>query len=53
MAEKAYKNSRQGQHHTALNPKGFATNQRADSAAKELDGSDNAIKYGRPFYLNN
>ncbi len=32
---------------------GFATNQRADSAAKELDGSDNAIKYGRPFYLNN
>ncbi|HDM8232251.1 TPA: LPS assembly protein LptD [Vibrio campbellii] len=32
---------------------GFATNQRADTAAKELDGSDNAIKYGRPFYLNN
>ncbi|KIF47046.1 LPS biosynthesis protein [Vibrio owensii 47666-1] len=32
---------------------GFATNQRADTAVKELDGSDNAIKYGRPFYLNN
>ncbi len=32
---------------------GFATNQRNDTAAKELNGSDNAIKYGRPFYLNN
>ncbi|MEF1211850.1 LPS assembly protein LptD, partial [Vibrio alginolyticus] len=32
---------------------GFATNQREDTAVKELDGSDNAIKYGRPFYLNN
>ncbi|MGR5236762.1 LPS assembly protein LptD [Vibrio alfacsensis] len=32
---------------------GFATNERAATAAKELDGSDNAIKYGRPFYLNN
>ncbi len=32
---------------------GFATNQRNDTAAKELEGSDNAIKYGRPFYLNN
>ena len=32
---------------------GFATNQRAETAAEELDGSDNAIKYGRPFYLNN
>ncbi|MCA0935278.1 LPS assembly protein LptD [Vibrio alginolyticus] len=32
---------------------GFATNQRNDTAAKELEGSDNTIKYGRPFYLNN
>ncbi|MGR5245756.1 LPS assembly protein LptD [Vibrio sp. PNB23_22_6] len=32
---------------------GFSTNQRATTAAKELDGSDNAIKYGRPFDLNN
>ncbi|CAE6879348.1 Together with LptE [Vibrio sp. B1REV9] len=32
---------------------GFATSERAATAAKELDGSDNAIKYGRPFYLNN
>ncbi|MGY0616567.1 LPS assembly protein LptD [Vibrio sp. FJH11] len=32
---------------------GFATNQTTGTAAKELEGSDNAIKYGRPFYLNN
>ncbi|MCA2428668.1 hypothetical protein, partial [Vibrio chemaguriensis] len=32
---------------------GFATNQSTGTAVKELDGSDNAIKYGRPFYLNN
>ncbi len=32
---------------------GFATNQRTGTAAKELEGSDNTIKYGRPFYLNN
>ncbi|ALR16584.1 MULTISPECIES: LPS assembly protein LptD [Vibrio] len=32
---------------------GFATNQTNGTAAKELEGSDNTIKYGRPFYLNN
>ncbi len=32
---------------------GFATNQSTGTAAKELEGSDNTIKYGRPFYLNN
>ena len=32
---------------------GFAINQREDTAVKELDGSDNTITYGRPFYLNN
>ncbi|HAS6349240.1 TPA: LPS assembly protein LptD [Vibrio vulnificus] len=32
---------------------GFATKNKADTAAKELDSSDNAITYGRPFYLNN
>ncbi|NLS12376.1 LPS assembly protein LptD [Vibrio sp. SM6] len=31
---------------------GFATNSKAYTAAKELDSSDNAITYGRPFYLN-
>lgn len=32
---------------------GFSTNNRANSAIKELSSSDNAISYGRPFYLNN
>ncbi len=32
---------------------GFATNQNTETAANELEGSDNTIKYGRPFYLNN
>ncbi|CAM2963490.1 LPS assembly protein LptD [Vibrio mytili] len=32
---------------------GFATNKRSETAEQELGGSDNAIKYGRPFYLNN
>ncbi len=33
--------------------RGFATNHSADTAATELNSSDNSIKYGRPFYLNN
>ncbi|EIO3979981.1 LPS assembly protein LptD [Vibrio vulnificus] len=32
---------------------GFATKNKAETAAKELDSTDNAITYGRPFYLNN
>ncbi len=31
---------------------GFATKARSYTAAKELESSDNAITYGRPFYLN-
>ncbi len=32
---------------------GFATNQSAGTAAYELKGAANTIRYGRPFYLNN
>ncbi|PMH39855.1 LPS assembly protein LptD [Vibrio sp. 10N.286.49.B3] len=31
---------------------GFSTNTAANSAVRDFDSSDNAIEYGRPFYLN-
>ncbi|AUI85225.1 LPS assembly protein LptD [Vibrio azureus] len=33
--------------------RGFSTNESHTTAANALNSSDNAIKYGRPFYLNN